>query len=401
MLLLTCLCLGEIIYVGQNAPPILLNTNPLLSYGVITPSQGVITYCDYNSSERELILNTCEEYLTLMGRDPTILFYWPSSEGFVDKDTNHFPENAVVTDAKGRKDKPFLPFPARVEAPVIKDSKVVGYDDKSKFPADFDGPLVGVGQAWYDEDGHVQGHQTAVKHFKVYVPHDGKIFEVKKFQFLCSCKLPKLSHITYPTINWVTVSDGYLPTNAIAAGVAPNGEVLYVGRREYSGDVIPGYIVPSEKCLHVSYFGEHCHSSDYEALTIEDQNDFEFGLYSNGEVPTHAVYADKEHDGLYVGRTVTGISTATTWNRESINLPHGRVSNTQLIGYINCSHECMYVPWNGEEIIYQSYEVMVLKMRPESLKDLCFNVIITATMGVSHKIDKLPLPVNMRNVLKE
>ncbi|XP_065893534.1 uncharacterized protein [Dysidea avara] len=201
-----------------------------------------------------------------------------------------------------------------------------------------------------------------------------KIFEVKKFQFLCSCKLPKLSHITYPSINWVTVSGGRLPTNAIAAGVAPNGELLYVGRREYSGDVVLGYIVPSEKCLHVNYFGQHCHNSDYEALTIEDQNGFEWGVYSNGEVPPHAVYGNKDHDGLYVGRTVTGsdISTATTWNGVSINLPHGRVSNTQLIGYINCSHECMYVPWGSEEIIYQSYEVIVLKNETKELKRSLF-----------------------------
>jgi len=39
---------------------------------------------------------------------------------------------------------------------------VVGYYDKSKFPADLDGPLVGSGQAWYDEDNDVLGHQTTI-----------------------------------------------------------------------------------------------------------------------------------------------------------------------------------------------------------------------------------------------
>ena len=87
----------------------------------------------------------------------------------------------------------------------------------------------------------------------VHISHGGKIFEVTKFQFLCSSKLPKLSHITYPTINWVTVSDGHLPPNAIAAGVAPNGEVLYIGRTDHDYVIIPGYIVPTEKCLHICY----------------------------------------------------------------------------------------------------------------------------------------------------
>ena len=36
--------------------------NFMSSPGVFTPSQGVITYCDYNSSEKELTLNTSEEY---------------------------------------------------------------------------------------------------------------------------------------------------------------------------------------------------------------------------------------------------------------------------------------------------------------------------------------------------
>ena len=183
-----------------------------------------------------------------------------------------------------------------------------------------------------------------------------------------------MSHITYPTINWVTVSDGHLPPNAIAAGVAPNGEVLYVGRGEYQYDIIPGYIVPSEKCLHICYgSNERCYNRDYEALTVEEQDSFEWGVYSNGEVPLNAVIGNKRRDGLYVGRTVAGsdISTATTWQK----VPTTRKSSQHtFLGKIHCSHRCLYVPWDGKEIIYRSYEALMLKMRPKSLKDLCFNV---------------------------
>ena len=216
-------------------------------------------------------MKTSRQHWTFTGKDSTV-FYWISSEGYSEKD-NYFPEGAIVTDRIQNNNKRLLFFPARVEAPVIKESKVVRYYDKSKFSADFDGPLFGIGQAWCDESirGHV--HQTPIKHTNVHVPYDGKIFEVYKFQFLCSGELPKLSHITYPAINWVTVSDGHLPPNAIAAGVAPNGDVLYVGRREHARDLIPGYIVPSERCLHICYgCNEHCYSSDYEALTIEEHD---------------------------------------------------------------------------------------------------------------------------------
>ena len=399
--------LGENVYIGQYAATFQerhWNEMPLLVYGVITPSQQVITYCHYSSSEKEVLtLNTSKEYQTLTGKDSTI-FYWMPSEGYTEKDTNYFPEGAVVTDPIGRTDKQFLLFVARVEASVIKECKVVGYYDKSKFPADLDGPLVGVGQAWYDESGHGHVRQTPIKRFIVHVPYGGKIFEAHTFQFLCSSKLPKLSHITYPPINWVTISDGHLPPNAIAAGVAPNGEVLYVGRREYARDLIPGYIVPSEKCLHICYgSGEHIYSSDYEALTIEDQDGFEWGVYSNGDVPQNAVIGNKRRDALCVGRTVTGsdISTATTWQKVPINLPHVSVVNTQLPGKIHSSHRCLYVPWGGKEIIYRSYEVLMLKLRPKSLHDLCCNAVIATTMGLSSQIDQLPLPVNIRSALNE
>ena len=85
----------------------------------------------------------------------------------------------------------------------------------------------------------------------------------------------------------------------------------------------------------------------------------------------------------------------------SINLPHERVASTQLLGKIDPNRRCLYVPWDGKEYIYQSYEVLMLKMRPKSLKDLCRNVIITATMGVSEKIDKLPLLVNLKVFCKK
>ena len=99
------------------------------------------------------------------------------------------------------------------------ESKVVGDYDKSRFAADYDGPYFGVGQAWFDEDAHLQGRQRGIQNLKVHVPHDGKIFEVYEFQFLCCNRLPEVCNTTYPTRNWVTVSDGHLPPNVIAAGV--------------------------------------------------------------------------------------------------------------------------------------------------------------------------------------
>ena len=66
---------------------------------------------------------------------------------------NYLPGNVVLY-SLGTVPKDCGFFVARVEASVIKESNVVGYYDKSKFPADFDGPLVGVGRGWYDEHAY-------------------------------------------------------------------------------------------------------------------------------------------------------------------------------------------------------------------------------------------------------
>ena len=82
--------------------------------GVITPSQGVLTYCDYNSSERELTLKTCEIYEVLLSGDDTTVFFWKSSKGY----TEYFPKGVVLSRPIRKVTKSFLLFPARVEAPV-------------------------------------------------------------------------------------------------------------------------------------------------------------------------------------------------------------------------------------------------------------------------------------------
>ena len=175
---------------------------------------------------------------------------------------------------------------------------------------------------------------------------------------------------------------------------------MYVGRCK-GWDTIIEYIVPSEKSLHIYQGYCECCYKHYDVLTTEDQNGIKWSVYSNGKVPPNAVIGNKRLDRLYrwyICCTVTGsdISTATTCKEVPINLPHENVANTQLFGKIHPSHRCMYDPWDGKEYIYQSYEVLMASRSPKSLQHLCRNVIITVTMGVSNRIDQLPLPVTLK-----
>ena len=401
--------LGETLYIGQYEPRRYVDEYP---FGVVTPSQEMIAYCDYsNTSDKELTLKICVRYEALTGTS-CVVFYWKPCNDFSEKIPNYFPEDIVCSN---RTRKPLFYFVARVDGVnIVKESKVVGSYAKSKFPGDFDGPLVGFGQAWYDKSTPVQGHRTPINSFKVHVPYDGKIYEVSKFSFLCSYQMPSLSHFTYPSDKWVKFYGLSLPPNAFPAGIAPDGEVLYVGRGErpnYSypnyNILVPGYVTSWNKHLYTTWDQEELiYYDEYEVLVVENPDLFEWVVDSQGKVPRNAVVGGHgEFACLYfIGRTVTGSdpSVGTSCKDTPINLPDKRVSNTQLVGKIDRGCGSLCVAWNGEEYYYNTYEVLVLNKRysPKNLKQLCRNAIITATMGMPDRLDQLDLPAQLKKFCK-
>ena len=76
---------------------------------------------------------------------------------------------------------------------------------------------------------------------------------------------------------------------------------------------------------------------------------------------------------------------------------HGKVLSKVFSG-----HKCLYVPFDGKEyiILYPTYEVMMMKVRPKSLQQLSCNVIITSTMGMSDRIDQLNLSAHIKDFCK-
>jgi len=398
--------LGETMYIGQYEPRRWVEEYP---FGVITPSQEMIAFCDYN--DKELTLKLCVRYEALTGTD-NVIFYWKSSDEYLQKSPMYFPEDIVYSN-KTR--YPLFYFVARVDPHIIKESKVVGSYNKSKFPADFDGPLVGVGHAWYIEGTCDQNHRTPIGAFNVYVPYDGKIFEVPRFSFLCSHRLPRLSHLTYPRENWVKMYSQDLPPNAFPAGMAPDREVLYVGRAEHvnydygRNDLIPGYVTYFEMHLHITR--DHLEllydSNDvFELLVVEDPDLLEWVVDSQGKAPENAVVGGRGEFGNvnYIGRTITGSDLSVGKDRHNalIKLPDDMVANTQLVGKVCTSRGCLCVGWNGDEYYYEKYEVLVLRkwFSPKDLQRLCRNAIITLTMGMPDLVDKLNLPSHLKDFCK-
>ena len=228
---------------------------------------------------------------------------------------------------------------------------------------------------------------------------------LRSLSFRYCAVIQYICYYTFPELKWEMVSDSYLPPNAFPAGVAPNGEILCVGRTQHIVNFLaPGYVVPSERRLHLGWgCQEYWYDNGFEVLKLENEDVLEWGMYCRGEIPPNAAVVGYHNDEkIFIGRTVVDgdISLGRTWYLDKINLPEDTVSNTQLVGKLMYTYECLYVPWDSKEYLYQLYEVLMVKMRPKSLQQLCHNVIITATLGIPGRVDKLSLPKHLKEYCK-
>ncbi|XP_071565120.1 uncharacterized protein [Temnothorax nylanderi] len=143
-----------------------------------------------------------------------------------------------------------------------------------------------------------------------------------------------------PAYRWVSRSSGQsLPENVVAGGRDADGSTLYVGRAFHEGDMIPAKISLDKGVAYVSHNGEEHPKDSYEVLC---QGEFAWEFCSNGEVPADAVIAGQTADGepLYVGRVLH--------------------SGSQTLGKVQPSHGCLYIPFDGEELSFKDYEVLVI-----------------------------------------
>ncbi|XP_011690934.1 PREDICTED: natterin-3-like [Wasmannia auropunctata] len=143
-----------------------------------------------------------------------------------------------------------------------------------------------------------------------------------------------------PAYRWVNrTSSQSLPENAVSGGRDCDGSPLYVGRAFHDGDMVPAKVIPDKGVAYICHSGEEHPKSNYEVLV---QGEFSWEFCSNGEVPSDAIVAGQTADGepLYVGRVLH--------------------SGSQTIGKVQPSHGCLYIPFDGEELSFKDYEVLVM-----------------------------------------
>ncbi|PSN45252.1 hypothetical protein C0J52_06996 [Blattella germanica] len=141
-------------------------------------------------------------------------------------------------------------------------------------------------------------------------------------------------------VTWEKSSDGNVPMGALRCGRDRDGGPIYMGRAFHAGDLLPAKVVPNKGCAYVCWDCSEHEKFQYEVLC---HGNLDWEKASNGFVPLSAIK---------VGITETGEC-----------LYAGRVEHDGTVtpGKIHPSHGVCYIPYNGAELSFKNYEVLVSK----------------------------------------
>lgn len=123
----------------------------------------------------------------------------------------------------------------------------------------------------------------------------------------------------------------------VPGGQDSDGTLMYVGRANHGGDLLPAKVIPQKTAAYVAFGGEEVSVSDFEVLC---QKELVWDSATGGNIPPDAVVGGNTADGepLYVGRAFH--------------------EGSQTIGKVQRSHGCVYLPYGGAEVAVQTYEVL-------------------------------------------
>lgn len=135
---------------------------------------------------------------------------------------------------------------------------------------------------------------------------------------------------------WIAATGGEVPPEAVAGG--QDGEVLYVARARHEGALLPGKLVSSHGVTYVAWGGaEHPHD-EYEVLCGCTAT---WVPVEAGAIPAHALPSGETEEGepLFVGRV--------------------QHEGSVTVGKVQASHGTCYIPYGGQELAFQEFEVLV------------------------------------------
>ncbi|CAG7787162.1 unnamed protein product [Allacma fusca] len=138
---------------------------------------------------------------------------------------------------------------------------------------------------------------------------------------------------------WVAMEGGSHPKFGVHAGI-DSGNKLYVARAHHEGAIVPGKLHISHSHVYIPYNMEEVPVFSYEVL-IAPPASLSWVPATGGDIPDDAVVGGQDTDGetYYIGRVIT--------------------SGTVTVGKVHASHGVCYVAYDGKELNFSEYEVLV------------------------------------------
>nr|CDS33871.1 protein of unknown function DM9 [Hymenolepis microstoma] len=102
------------------------------------------------------------------------------------------------------------------------------------------------------------------KYGTCYVSYDGKEHELSDCEILCDTCIPS-GGCCY---EWRDDCGGSVPKNAIAAGMASDGEPLFICRAKVNGEKCVGKVHNGHDCAYLPYGGKEHSVEEYKVLCL-------------------------------------------------------------------------------------------------------------------------------------
>lgn len=134
-------------------------------------------------------------------------------------------------------------------------------------------------------------------------------------------------------IKWLpSAHTDVFPRNILFGGFESDGSRIYVGRSYHEEKFLPVNVVPSKKSAFVSWCGMKISKTNYELLVDDNVTWQSCDFTKSNEIPENAV------------------STGQISSGELIFIGRGHYEDSLIVGRIQASHGCLYIPSNGTEI---------------------------------------------------
>ncbi|XP_019868196.1 uncharacterized protein LOC109597016 [Aethina tumida] len=120
---------------------------------------------------------------------------------------------------------------------------------------DIDGHQIYVGRAYHNGEW-IPGKVIPGRNI-AYIASEGKEYRKDRFQVLCEQRF-----------DWVKVTNGNIPTEAVEGGRTSDGKLLYIGRVVYGGSNTVGKVSSETKLCYIPFSGKELEFKEYEILVL-------------------------------------------------------------------------------------------------------------------------------------